>query len=543
MNRGKKIRSVIIFLFFLALYLIILGNIFYIQIIQKPFFSNLGKQQYHVTLTTHPARALIYDGNGKPIAINAECLSAFILPNQIEAPDRLFAFLKKYFSPAFERWQRNKTKHFLYIKRRLSPSELLFIKEHAIKDIKFIKEPCRFYPSETMGTIIGITDIDNNGLFGIEQIYNDKLKGHATICTLERDARSGNFYFNKKTNVQGKEGMPAYLTIDSDLQFLAYEELKDILERFEAKEGGVVIINPITGAVLTSISYPDFDPNDTKTLQQSHTKNFPLTEGYEVGSVIKVFSAMAALEEGAVTPDEMIDCEGKRTTYIDGMKVNTVAAHGIMPFAEVVQKTNNIGTAKVAMRIGEKLYDHYKKLGFNKKTAINFPGEHQGFITHPSRWSKRSIISLSFGYEIRVTMMQLAQAFGIIANNGRFMPLHLIKGKQSVASQPLYSQQTIDQIKEILTNTVLKGTAHRARIKGYHVMGKTGTANLIENGKYNDKKNIFTFSGIIEKGDYKRVIVTYVKESQVKRLLYASMVAAPLFERVAEKMLIHDKII
>jgi len=525
------------------LYFIILGNIFYIQIIQKPFFSDLGKQQYNVSVTTHPSRALIYDGVGKPIAMNSESLSAFILPNQIEEPDRLNTFLKKYFPQALTRWQRNKTKHFLYIKRRLAQQELLLIKKHAIKDIKLVKEPCRFYPSETLGTIVGITDIDNKGLFGIEKIYNDQLRGQATICTLERDARSGHFHFNKKTNIQGKEGIPIYVTIDSNLQFLAYEELKDILERFEAKEGGVVIINPKNGAVLTSVSYPDFNPNETQSLNQSYTKNFPLTESYEVGSVIKVFSAMASLEEGAVTPEELIDCDGKRTSYIDGMKINTVKAHGIIPFAEVIQKTNNIGTAKVAMRIGEKLYHHYKKLGFDKKTAINFPGEQSGFITHPSHWSKRSIISLSFGYEIRSTMMQLAQAFGVIANDGHYMPLHLIKGKQSSLSPRLYSQKTIDQIKEILTNTVLKGTAHRARIKGYRVMGKTGTANLIENGKYNDKKNIFTFSGIVEKGNYKRVIVTYVKEAQVKRLLYASMVAVPLFERVAEKMLIHDKII
>jgi cell division protein FtsI (penicillin-binding protein 3) len=543
LNRGKKIRSSLLFLCFLIIYLFILGKIFYIQIIQKPFFQELGKQQYNCNVTTTPARAPIFDCNGKPLAVNSESLSAFILPKQIEEPDKLFLFLKKHFPSAYERWQQNKTKHFLYIKRRLSPEELALIKGKNIKDIKLIKEPCRFYPSETSGTIVGITDIDNNGLFGLEKTFNDKLNGKPTVHSLERDARSGHFYFNKKTTIQGKEGSPIYLTIDSDLQYLAYEELMGILERFEAKEGGIVIVDPSTGAILSSLSYPDFNPNDTKNINQEHTKNFPFTQGYEFGSVIKVFSAMAALEEGIITSEDLVDCEGKKSAYIDGMKVNTVSAQGVIPFSEVIEKTNNIGTAKVVKNLGPKLYDHYKKVRFGEKTELNFPGEQQGFITPPNKWSKRSIISLSFGYEIRVNMIQLAQAFGIIANEGRLVPLHLIKGTQKPPTEPLYSPKTIGEIKKILTNTVQRGTAHRARIKGYNIMGKTGTANLIENGKYNPNKNIFTFCGIVEKGNYKRVIITYVKESQLKRLLYSAMVAVPLFERVTEKMLIHDKII
>ena len=542
--RPKKIRSALLFLFFLCIYLIILIKVFYIQIIQQPFFKQLGQKQYNVTMTTMPPRASIYDCAGKAVAMNAECLSAFILPKQLEEPQKTLPFLQKHFPHAFKRWQQNKGKHFLYIKRKLSPHELVLIRTLSLHDIQFIKEPCRFYPSETMGTIVGITDIDNNGLFGIEQIFNTSLRGKPTVSSLERDARSGHFYFDKKTDVKGQSGEPINLTIDSTLQYLAYEELRDIIDRFEALEGGVIIIKPETGEVITSVSFPDFNPNDTKSLKQEHTKNYPFTNAYEVGSVMKVLTALTALEEGVVTPDEEIDCENKITTYIKGMKVSTVKAHGIIPFSEVIQKTNNIGTVKVALRVGKKLYDYYKKLGFAEKTPISFPGEQKGFITHPSKWSKRSIISLSFGYEIRTTMLQLAQAFSAIANNGKLPYLHIIKGKQKpLPTTPLFKQKTADQIKDILTKTVLQGTAYRAKIKGYRVMGKTGTANLLENGKYIERKSIHTFAGIIEKDGYKRVMAVYVKEPQVKRQLYASMVAVPLFEQVAEKMLIHDKII
>jgi len=543
MIKQKKMRSVLLFFLCFLAYAVIIANLFYIQILRQSFFVNLGKQQYAVTVSVQPPRAPIYDCNGKPVAINADCLSAFILPHQIEHKERLVQFLKQYFPAAFERWQINKHKYFMFVKRHLKPHELMVIQAQNIDDIKFVTEPCRYYPEQTLGTLLGITDIDNNGLFGIELLCDEQLRGSPTICKLERDARSGHFYFNKITDVHGTDGKPVHLAIDSELQFLVYQELKDAIENFHAKEGGVIIVDPVTGEIKTSVSWPDFNPNKSEQLIQEHTKNFPFTQCYEVGSVIKVFSATAALEEGVVTPDELIDCEGKKTAYIDGMKVNTVSAHGVIPFTEVIQKTNNIGTAKVAMRVGTKLYDYYRRFGFAQKTAVNFPGEQPGFISHPDTWSKRSIISLSFGYEIRTTIAQLAQAFALIAHDGCPVSLTLVKRDIVTKQPPVFSNQTIEQIRDILVKTVLEGTAHHARIKGYRVMGKTGTANLIENGRYNENKNLFTFSGIVEKGSYRRVIVAYIREIESKRQHYASTVAAPLFERVAEKMLIHDKVI
>ena len=540
----KKARSVLLFFICLIVYLIIIINLLYIQIIRHNFFIDLGRQQYNVTLTMQPPRAPIYDCSGKPLAINASSLSAFILPHQLEHPEKVSRFLAHYFPSAYERLQTNSHKFFMFIKRRLKQEELDLIKKQGLSDIKLVDEPCRFYSERTLGTIIGITDIDNHGLFGIEHMFDGQLSGIPSICKLERDARSGNFYFNKITNIEGLSGAPVNLSIDSELQFLVFQELKESIEKFSAKEGGAIIVDPETGEIKASVSWPDFDPNDSTQLVQEYTKNFPFTQCYEVGSVIKVFSATAALEEGVVTPDELIDCENKKTTYIDGMKVNTVSAHGIIPFSEVIQKTNNIGTAKVAMRVGTKLYDYYRRFGFAQKTAVNFPGEQIGFISHPDNWSKRSIISLSFGYEIRTTMAQLAQAFATISHDGVPVELTLLKNtKKTSALPPIISKKTINQIKDILTKTVLEGTAHRAHIQGYRVMGKTGTANIIENGHYNEHKNLFTFCGIIQKNTYKRVIVVYIKEIESKRQQYASTIAVPLFEQVAEKMLIHDRMI
>ena len=545
MTSDKKLRTTIIFLIFAAAYSIILINLCYLQILHQNFFSTLGKQQYNVSITMNPPRAMIYDCNNKPIAINTECLSAFILPRNLEQPEQLTLFLSHYFPDALQRWHAHKNKYFVYIKRRLAPHEIALIEKQAIQDIHLLKEPCRFYPFQSMSTVLGTTSIDNNGLGGIELMFDAQLRGAPTTCTLQRDARSGHFYFNKKLQHYGHEGATVQLTIDSDLQFFAHEELKHSVDEWQAMEGGVVIIDPTSGALITSTCLPDFNPNEQLTNDIKTSKNRTFTESYEFGSIIKPFAAMAALQAGVVTPDELVDCENKTEAIINGFKLTTVHPNGIVPFTDVIVHSNNFGMVKIISRVGTPLYDYYQKLGFMHKTPINFPGQQTGFITPPAQWSRRSIVSLSFGYESRVTAIQLAQAFGLIANDGKPVTLHLIKGHlPNINTQPFFSNKTIEQMRAMLTKTVQEGTARRARIKGYTIMGKTGTAKLIEHGCYSKSKNLYSFAGIIEKGDYKRVIVVYIHSVNVPHhALHADHVAVPLFERIAEKMLIHDKII
>jgi len=298
---------------------------------------------------------------------------------------------------------------------------------------------------------------------------------------------------------------------------------------------------------------------------------------------MKVCAALAALEEGVVTPQELIDCKNTLTTQVDGRTINTVQAHGVIPFTDVIALSNNIGIAIVAKRLGTTLYDHYKRLGFGTKTGIEFPGENSGFVNPVDKWSKQSIISLSYGYEVSATILQLACAFCTIATGYKVKPT-LILGSYGSTGSPrtgaglprteentnsftmspnqfgidsnpfvvslsnhtnvskLYSDESRTIIKEILEKTTLYGTARRARMKGYRVMSKTGTANMLIDGKYDPEKNLYSCAGIIEKDDYQRVIVTFVKQAN-KKNIYASTVAVPLFESVAERMLIHDTII
>lgn len=540
---GLKLRASVIFFIFLALYCIIVLNLHYIQIYQADFFSQLGLQQYHVTQTKTPTRALIYDRNGQPLAINQDCISAFILPKQLKSRDTVEKFLQTHFPHAYAQLQEKSNKQFMYIKRNLSPAQQELIASSAIPDIQLLHEPHRFYPTATTAPIIGITDIDNKGLFGIELQYNSLLAGIQTVFCLDKDARSGFFHFKKETTNEGKDGTPITLTIDSNLQFLTEEAVKDTVQKFQATEGCALVMNPKNGEILAMVTYPHFNPNDSVPADLELTKNKIITEAYELGSVMKTFVALAALQEGVVTADELIDCKNVTTTYIDGRKINTWAPHGIIPFTEVIARSNNIGIAIIAKRLDETLFDHYLRMGFGQKTGIAFPGENKGFVNPPHQWSKQSIISLSYGYEITATLLQLACSFCMIANDGHAIsPTLIFNDNNRPNDRQLYSTENIHTLKNILTSGTAYGTSKRAHIDGYRVMCKTGTANMLINGQYQNDQNLFTCAGIVEKDNYQRVIVTFIKQAKGENL-FASTVAVPLFERVAQKVIINDKVI
>ncbi len=545
MNESFRLRTVIVFLFFCTLLTIAFTHLFYLQIRQHTYFVQLAEKQYSMPLVHYPPRALITDRHGNVLATNKLCKSAFVTPNALKNKSTLYSFLRIHFPEAYDRLLKKMHVPFLFIKRRLSPEEIDLFTSAQLEDLFLLDEPNRLYPHHSCGCIVGITDIDNKGLFGIERQYNEYLAGTPSTYLLERDARSGHYYFSKQTTSEGSVGSPVTLTIDSHLQFLVQEELEAQMEKFHSKEGAVVIMDPETGDVYAMASAPMFDPHETTALDQTATHNRSITDCYEFGSALKAFSALAALAEGVVTPDEEIDCEDTKTTLFEGRTINTVYPDGIVTFSRVIERSNNIGIAKVTKRLGPKLYDHYVRLGFGKKTGLGLAGEQSGFVNHPDNWSKQSLISLSYGYEITTTLMQIVRAFSVFCNGGYLVQPHIVLNPlaQQKKSDQLYAQETLDTMRTILEKTVSQeGSGKYAAIKGYRVMGKTSTANLLVDGHYDPNKNFFGFIGAVEKGSYKRVVGCFLKESS-KHGIYAATTAAPLFRKVVEKILIHDKII
>lgn len=538
-KKNYKPRILIVFILFIVLYLIILSRLYILQIHGKTFFKDLAQQQYHFQLTINPNRAKIYDCTEKDLlAFNIQSYSAFILPKQLKEKDKILNFLKKHYKNVHKQIVTNKRKKFIWLERQLSDEKVKWLKKHEFQDIHFLAEPSRFYPHKSTSNIVGFTDIDNNGIAGIELQFNKHLSGIPKTIELKKDARKDSFYFDKKTINKGKKGQPIVLTINSKLQFLAQEELEKTINEFKAKQGSILIMNPNNGHILAMANYPTFDPNKKNIKNLEQTKNNIITECYELGSVIKTFSALAALEEEVVTPDEMIDCEGK-FAYIDKFKVENWKSVDILSFTDVIRLSSNVGVAKVTKKLGPKFYTHLKRLGFGTKTGISFPGERKGFVNPPENWSGSSLTVMSFGYEIMTTLLQLGKAFSIIANGGYNIEPVLIKKplkEQNTFHKKIYKSKTIEQIKNILETI---GSRSSTKFEDFRIMGKTGTARVLIDGKYSTKKHIYSFAGIVEKDNYSRVIITFIKEPE-KSGLWASQITAPLFNKVAEKMIIHD---
>lgn len=524
------------------LYVIIWIRVLSIQILSSHFFDELADRQYMTSMTYAPERAPIFDRHGTFLASNRDYMSAFVVPRSIKKVDDLIARLAKKFPGVEKRIQAHRDASFCFIKRRLSDEELAWLQSEHIPEVQYLREPGRYYPVTSAGIIVGVTDIDNHGITGLELLYDAQLRGTPRRYALKRDARSADtFFFERELAASGSAGVPITTTIDADLQFMAYQAVRESVAQFEATNGAALIVDSVTGDILALVQYPDFDPNHLASAEEGSMHPWPVTHTYEFGSVIKIFLTLAAIAEDVVSLDTMIDCKNSKSAVIQGIHVNTSFAAGIIPFKDVIARSNNIGTTQVALLLGTKLYDHYRLCGFGSCTGLGWPGEQSGCITHPSTWSRQSLASLSFGYEIRATLLQLACAFGIIVRDGVPLRPKIISGVGSECGDGVarYSKNVTQCVHGILEHVITHGAARCKALEGYHVCGKTGSAFLITDGKYDHSKNIFTFVGHIKKGSYERIIVTCIREPASSKL-FASQTAAPLFEKIAEQMVIHE---
>jgi len=532
-------RLSIIFLFFLVLFFCVLIRLYLLQVLDQQFYLQLGTEQYGTEVIMQPARGLIYDRKKIAVVHNTEVNSAFVVPNQLQEADALKSWLACSYPSVFERMMENQKSKFLWVDRSVSDESIDTLAGLGLADLLYLKEPQRYYPLACMAPIIGFTNIDNVGIAGVELLFQGRLGGKSATFKLNRDAHSGGFYFTKELVHKGIAGKPVVLTLDTQLQFLAHEELEKTVQEFGAKKGAVIILDPYTGEILAMASVETPDSSTSEGMVDS-IKNQPITDCYEFGSVMKAFTALAALEEGLVTNDELIDCHGD-TYVLQGLRVTNPFHAEVLPFIEVMKKSANIGLAQIALRLGPKLYDHLAKLGFGKVTGIAFPGERAGYLGKPTQWCRFTPMVMSFGYEISATLLQLAHAFAIVSNGGfSIEPQLYLVPKPKRIKQPvrLYKPKAIAAIKEILEHI-----GSKYPISGYTVLGKTGTARCVKDGRYSTTDHIYTFGGLIESEKYHRVIVTSITctNETNKARRWASQVSAPLFHTIAQKMVLIER--
>jgi cell division protein FtsI (penicillin-binding protein 3) len=297
-------------------------------------------------------RGIIYDKTGVvPLVCNVVVQSACIFPQQMVEKPRTMAFLKKFYPSAFDRLTKNSRAQFLWIDRHLSPQKAKAFKAQGLKDIQLIDEPKRIYPRGDLAAVIGFTDIDGKGIAGLEQEFDAMLAGKAQHVALSRDAREADLFFQRRVIHRGISGKKLCLTIDAATQYYVFQELKKSVEAFEALSGAAMVIDPETGKIEAMATYPTFDQSSTGELSDlSVTKNKAITECFELGSVMKAFTCLAALDEGVVDLDEIIDCKGK-VTWMNGIRVENWKSVNEIPFREVIKNSSNVGTAQMGIRL------------------------------------------------------------------------------------------------------------------------------------------------------------------------------------------------
>ncbi|MCE5312447.1 MAG: penicillin-binding protein 2 [Nitrospiraceae bacterium] len=510
----------------------------------------LAKAQYQqVRKKAVPVkRGVIYDRRGRELAINLDTESIFCDPSEISAPEKAASALSAALNtaPNVILTKLSGEGRFNWIERKQHPDLGSRINKLKIRGIGTISEPMRSYPKGRLASqILGFVDIDNNGIEGIERQYEKFLAARPEHVKVHRDARGNMLSDGMMKELKGNN---IVLTIDEGLQYILEKNLNEAVVHWKAAGATAIIMSPATGEILAMTSLPDYDPNDASGSKPEQRRNRALTDIYEPGSTFKIIAGAAALEENIVTPSTKFDCSAGNIE-VGGKKIKDAHRHGVLSFAEVIQKSSNVGTIKIAQRLGkDKVYEYIKKFGFGEKTGIDIAGEISGLVRPPHRWSGMSIGAIAIGQEVGVTPLQVLRAYAAIANGGYLVTPHVVSEirtpegglvhKTTPNAKKIISDSTVETFREILkTVTQEGGTALEAAIDGNSVAGKTGTAQIIDprTKRYSKDRYIGSFVGFVPADKPRLAMIVVINEPKGK--IYGGTVAGPVFRKTANEAL------
>lgn len=558
-EKGQRIRASLIF-FFLFLFLLALTiRLAYLQIVKSQELEERAQNQQKRTIKIEPQRGIIYDRRMRKLAVSLTLSSLYALPKEIanreEIIEKLSPVLKEDSSQILDRL--NKEKNFVWLLRKMPEDLAEKIKELDISNgIGLTEEPKRLYPKGTFAChLLGFAGVDDQGLEGVELLYNQYIKGTPGWLLSTRDARGRNVLSGEYRLYPPSGGYDIILTIDESIQYIAERELEKVYKEQEAKSATIIVMDPKTGEILALANQPSYDPNRFEDYPSYVRRNRAVTDLFEPGSSLKFVTAAAALAEDVVKYEDRFYCEKGSLRVLDHV-IHDVKKYEWLTFPEVIEKSSNIGTIKFAQRIGPlKLYEYLCSFGFGSLTGIDLPGEVRGILRKPRKWSGLSMAALPIGQEISVTAIQLATAASAVANGGVLMRPWVVKaiiskeGKiiKEFGPTPIrrvISQETAYRLTDILKGVVVKGTATMARVPGYEVAGKTGTAQKMDpqTGKYSQDKAVASFLGWVPADDPRILILVVVDEpkglsSEEGILHYGGLIATPVFREVAQRTL------
>jgi cell division protein FtsI (penicillin-binding protein 3) len=560
--RAKKIKWMRIRIyitgvcFFLA-FTIILLRAYQLQILEASHLSSLAAKGYTGELTFTTQRGTIYDRNGEELALSVEVSSIYGYPKKIVNSGKAATLLSRALSidkaALLERLRGSRS--FVWIKRKVTPEEISRVKSLGIPGIEFTKESRRYYPCmESVAHVVGFASQDNKGLEGIELQYNGYLEGRETTLNRIYDALGRPLVFDGPT-MERQGPFNLVLTLDKDISYEAQKSLQHAVERSGAASGICIVMRPQTGEILAMAVVPEFNPNVFWHHKPYEWRNRAVTDCFEPGSTLKAFLLAAALQEGVVTPDTVLDCERGEITVADYV-IHDGKAYGRLSVSDIIKYSSNIGAIKIGRRLGAERFNEYlERFGFGERSGIDFPGERRGPLKSMKHASILDQNTLFFGQGLSVSPLQLAMAFGAIANGGRLMRPYLVKsivdqGGEAIRQfyphtrRNVISEETAKKVKTILGGVVEKdGTAPRAGIQGYTVAGKTGTAQKVDpiEKTYSNKKYVAYFGGFTPSDSPAITILVALDEPKDKP--YGGVVAAPVFSDVGGWTLNHLNVV
>lgn len=527
------------------------ARIVYLQTFQHEWLQRRARIQQQDLIETSPLRGLVLDREGRELARSVDTESFFAVPGEISDPAKISAQLAPLVGVDARTLEarllqaKEGNRKFTWIARKLDREQAAQINTLKLEGVYSLKEPKRSYPNGSLAAhVLGFVGLDEVGLAGIEQSYDERVRGEAGKVLIETDAHRRAYSSFEAT---ARPGQSVVLTIDQVIQYRTERALAGAVERAQAKSGTAIVLDPRTGEILALANAPTFDPNNARNVSAEARVNQALQNIYEPGSTFKIVAYAAAIEKGLVKPEDHIDCQMGQIT-VAGRVVHDHKAFGSLTIAEALAKSSNVAAIKLGLRVGDDpMYEMMKRFGFGVRTGVELPGETAGLVRTVARWQPSSMGSIAIGQEVGVTPVQMASAFGVLANDGVRITPHLVREIRAADGTVVFqanpeqhrvvSSETARTLRDMLEEVTVNGTAKLAQLNGYTAAGKTGTAQKIDpvTRAYSATKFIASFVGFAPVENPAVVIIVVIDEP--RGAYHGGDVAAPVFREIAEQVL------
>jgi cell division protein FtsI (penicillin-binding protein 3) len=516
------------------------GRAAWVQVFGNDFYRKQGEVRFARTLELPANRGRIFDRNGLLLATSVPVPSIWAIPEDVERDKAKLAALAKLLQmplPELLKKLEDEDRNFVWLKRQVDESVARQITSLDIRGIYQRKEYRRQYPEgEAAAHVVGFTSVEDNGQEGVELAFDKDLAGRAGSRRVIKD-RLGRIVEDVGEQVPPVDGKDLQLSIDSKVQFFAYQKLRDAVLENKAKAGSVVVLDVQSGEVLALANYPSYTPGNRQNLSGAQLRNRALTDTFEPGSTMKPFIAALALEKGMVQPHTAIQTAPGRLT-IGGSTISDAHPHGVLTVAQIIQKSSNVGTVKLAMQMQPReMWEMYSQVGFGQRPQLPFPGTVSGKLRAHKTWRPIEQATMSYGYGLSASLFQLARAYSVFARDGELVPVTLIKSDGQAAGLRVLQAGTAQEVRQMLhMATQAGGTAPKAQTMGYSVGGKTGTAHKQEGKGYADKKYRGFFVGLAPVEKPRIVVAVMIDEPSAGRY-FGGDVAAPVFSATVQQSL------